>query len=262
MTKESPGKAMNVYRQPLYYETAFSFINPRRQVDLFLRFIGKYSGRPVKRFLDVGCGPALQLREIASRGYEAVGLDSSRDMLEHAGRKAKEGNVRIETVRADMTDFVLAKKVDFAFVMMGTINYMRSNDEFLRHLDCVAKSLRKGGLYLIENLRLDWANTRFFDPQSWTMESEGIKVRTTYGVELKDALTQTLRETLRLDVNDHGKRIVLEQCVDTKMIFPQEFLALIELSGRFEFIGWFERERMKKLRKAGMDNICILRKKR
>jgi len=39
-------------------------------------------------------------------------------------------------------------------------------------------------------------------------------------------------------------------------------LLLIELSGRFEFIGWFERERMKKLRKAGMDNICILRKKR
>ena len=66
---------MDVYTKPLYYEIAFSFVNPQKQADLFEEFIRKYSRIEVERFLDLGCGPALQLRELAKRGYEAVGLD-------------------------------------------------------------------------------------------------------------------------------------------------------------------------------------------
>jgi hypothetical protein len=33
-------------------------------------------------------------------------------------------------------------------------------------------------------------------------------------------------------VQTHGR-------VPVKVFFPQEFLSLVELSGRFEFIGWY-----------------------
>ena len=69
-------RKQTIYKEPRYYEIAFSFIDTRKQVDLFERFIRKYSRINVKRFLDIGCGPTLQLREIAKRGYEAIGLDS------------------------------------------------------------------------------------------------------------------------------------------------------------------------------------------
>ena len=71
----------SLYQEPLYYEIAFSFINPARQVDEFERIIEEFSKIRAKRFLDIACGPSLQLREIAKRGYEAVGLDSSAEML-------------------------------------------------------------------------------------------------------------------------------------------------------------------------------------
>lgn len=78
---------MGVYDHPLYYELAFGFVNPREQVDSFERLIKEFSMRKVKQFLDLCCGPSLQLREIARRGYEAVGLDISPQMLRyHAPR--------------------------------------------------------------------------------------------------------------------------------------------------------------------------------
>jgi hypothetical protein len=64
---------MTLYEQPKYYEIAFSFINPKEHVDRFERIIKKFSQIKVKKFLDIACGPSLQLREIASRGYEAIG---------------------------------------------------------------------------------------------------------------------------------------------------------------------------------------------
>lgn len=252
---------MSVYSEPLYYEIAFSFIDAEKQVDLFEEYISKYSGVEAKRFLDIGCGPSLQLREIARRGYEAVGLDLSPQMLEYLEERAAEEGVRVETVNADMTGFRLEEPVDFAFIMMGTICEIGSREDFLSHLDSVAGSLRPGGLYLIENLRLDWAKEVFFRPQSWAMERDGIRVKTTYDVHLKDTLTQTLTETMTLEVDDHGRRLVLEERGDTRMIFPQEFLALVEMNGRFDFLGWFERDRMFRLEKASMDNVTLLRRK-
>ncbi len=252
---------MPVYDRPLYYEIAFSFVDPVRQVDLFEEFIGRYSEIDVRRFLDLGCGPSLQLREIARRGYGAVGLDRSPEMLRYLREKAGEKGLRVETVEADMTDFELEDKADFAFTMMGTISCIGSREEFLSHLDSVARSLRSGGLYLMENLRLDWASGDLFGSQSWAMERDGIRVETTYEVRLRDALAQKLTETIRLEVEDHGRRMAFEESGETRMIFPQEFVTLVELNGNFDFLGWFERGSTERLTKASMDNIVLLRRR-
>ena len=251
---------MDVYTKPLYYEIAFSFVNPQKQADLLEEFIRKYSRIEVERFLDLGCGPALQLRELAKRGYEAVGLDIHSEMLEYVEERSHQEGTTIELVNADFNRFTLEKKVDFAFIMMGTISYVKSNNQFLAHLDSVANSLKKGGLYLIENFRLDWASPDFFGPESWVMERNGIKVKTTYDIQLKDTLTQMLTETMVLEVDDQGRKVLLQESVDTKMIFPHEFLTLILLNNKFEFIGWFERDQMKELTRANLDNIILLRR--
>jgi len=250
---------MGVYSHPLYYEIAFGFVDPKRQVSLFERFIRKYSAIPVSRFLDIGCGPALQLREIAGRGYQAVALDSSSRMLAYVRNKAKEEGTEIITIKSDLVEFETRPRVDFAFIMMGTVNYMRSNNDFLRHLDSVARSLNAGGLYLMEDLRLD--SEHMFAPQKWTRKREGIKVRAFYRVELKDVLTQMLTERLRLEVDDYGRKLVLEECQDYKIIFPEEFRALVQMNGKFEFLGWFHRDSMRRLTRADADNIALLRRK-
>ncbi len=227
---------MKLYKNPLYYEIAFSFFNVKEQIDCFEEIIRKFSKIRVKRFLDVACGPSLQLCEIAKRGYEAIGLDSSPEMLAYLRGKAKEEGLKVETLKADMYAFRLKRKVDFAFIMMGSFN-AGSNEELLSHLDSVACSLKKGGLYFIQNMALDWTQNA---EQSWTMERNGITVKTTYNTRWKNLLDQIYTEKITLEVNDRGRVLKLEDEEDLKFVFPQEFKTLVKLNGKFGFLGWWE----------------------
>jgi SAM-dependent methyltransferase len=226
---------MGIYNHPLYYEIAFSFFDIKKQIDAFEAIIKKFSKVKVKRFLDVACGPSLQLRELARRGYESVGLDVAPEMLAYLSGKAKEEHLRIETVQADMCAFKLKSKVDFAFVMMGSF-VTDCDEKLLSHLDSVAEALRSGGLYFIQNKAVDWTHS---EEQKWTMEREGITVNTTFNTCWKDLVNQIYTEKLTLDVNDHGKSFRLESEENLKFVFPQEFKTLIALNNKFEFLGWW-----------------------
>lgn len=227
---------MSIYKHPLYYEIAFSFFDVKKQVDTFELVIKKFSRIKVKRILDIACGPSLQLREIAKRDYEAVGLDLASEMLEYLSEKAKEQSLRIETIQDDMCNFRLKKKADFAFIMMGSL-VVASNGKFIDHLDSVAYSLKSGGLYLIQNKIVNWTKT---ENQDWTMEREGVTVKAFFSIHWKDILNQIYTEKMILEVNDHGqmRKFVSEE--DLKFVFPQEFRALVELNDQFEFLGWWE----------------------
>jgi len=236
LTKEAKCEEMETYKHPLYYEIAHSFFDVRKQVDTFETLIRKFSKIKVRRFLDIACGPSLQLREIAKRGYEGVGLDLAPEMLRYLSRKAKEKGLRIETVQADMSNFNVKKKVDFAFIMMGSLVF-ESNEKFMDHLDSVACSLNRGGLYFIQNKMVDWTGTV---EQSWTEEREGITVKTIFSMHWKDILNQVYTERLKFEVNDHGQTERFVSQEDLKFTFPQEFKALVKLNSKFEFLGWWE----------------------
>jgi SAM-dependent methyltransferase len=231
---------LDVYAQPIYYEIAFSFFNPKRQVDCFEEVIKRFSRIRVKRFLDVACGPSLQLREIARRGYEAVGLDKRGEMLQYLCGKAKEEGLNMEIVQADMTNFRLDRKADFAFIMMGSFAF-KSNEDMLKHLDSVAASLKGGGLYFIQNFGVNWkADWTKAQTQSWEMERGGIKVRTTYETIVKDIIDQIVTEKITLEVVDHGRKGIFTHEEDIKLVFPQEFKLLVKINEKFEFLGWWK----------------------
>ncbi len=256
---------MEIYKHPLYYGIAFSFFDVKEQVDAFEETIQKFSKIKVRRFLDIACGPSLQLREIAKRGYEGIGVDLATEMLTYLSKKAKEEGLGIETMHADMSNFRLRKKVDFAFIMMGSLA-VKSNERFIDHLESVAYSLKSGGLYFIQNKMVDWTTTR---EQSWTIEKDAITVKTTFNIQWTDILNQIYTERLMLEVDDDGekRRYVSEE--DLKFIFPQEFRALVKLNGEFEFLGWWEGTEstwfldkpLEKSKQPSNINMTLLRKK-
>ncbi len=249
----------NIYNEPFYYEIAFDFVDIAGQIDLFEIFIREYSHIEVKRFLDICCGPSLQLREIARRGYQVVGLDLSGRMLHYLINRFAEEKLTLETVEANMNDFVLENKADFAFIMMGSFRFPDVKD-LLAHLDKVAGALNRGGLYLIENMELE-GPTPSQKPRQWSMERDGISVEATHRTTLLNALEQTSLKQLVLEVDDHGRKI---RCSDERIsrnILPMEFLALLQLNGKFEFIGRFDRFITKRIMKPTMDNTVLLRRK-
>lgn len=255
---------MEIYKQPLYYEIAFDFVNPKKQVDNFEKIIKNFSKIKVRRFLDIACGPSLQLREIIRRGYEGIGLDSSFQMLQYLEKKLKEEKFKIEIVKADMVNFKLKKKADFVFIMMGSLNF-GSNYEFLSHLNSVSSSLNKGGLYLIQNQILNWKNPV---KQQWTSKRGEITVKTIFEWKFKNIIDQMYEEKIILHINDNGKKEKIINKKDLKFIFPQEFRTLVEINRKFEFLGWWHGncntwhlDVPLKENKISKGNIILLRRK-
>ena len=225
-----------LYKNPKYYEIAFSFRNISKEVDLFEEVIEHYALIPVKRFLEVGCGNSPHMEELFKRGYEYIGIDLCKEMLDHAQLKAKKLNAQVKLVCADMIDFRLKQQVDFGYVMLGSL-YISSTNEMISHFDAMGKAIKKGGLYL-----LDWCVqfAPFCDTnESWEAEKDGIRIKATCCRTVINHIDQTYEETITLQINDHGNQKELQEKCIKRAIYPQEFLIFISNRDDFEFVGWW-----------------------
>ena len=54
-----------------------------------------------------------------------------------------------------------------------------------------------------------------------------------------DPVSQIFRERMTLEAIDNGTRRLYRQSHLSRMVFPQELRALVELAGGFEFVQWF-----------------------
>jgi SAM-dependent methyltransferase len=228
---------VEAYRHPAYYEIAFASRQVGREVDFFEAAIAKFSGTPVRSVFELGAGTAPYLAEWHRRGYRYCGLDLSREMLDFAAEKARRQGIDAVFVEGDMRalDPGLGR-FDLAYVLLGSL-YVRSNREFLDHLEQMAGLLPGGALYLLDSFV--WFRIFHDYRRSWLRRRGDIAVRTRYRAEITDGVAQTYDECLTLAVDDRGRHIVVAGRVPAKVFFPQEFLALVELGARFEFVGWY-----------------------
>jgi SAM-dependent methyltransferase len=250
---------MEAYQYPHYYEIALAPDDPVRELDFFEAAIDKFSKAKVHRVFELGAGTAPYLEEWHRRGYAYCGLDLSVAMLDFAREKARGKGLNATFVLGDMRDLDRGLgPFDLAYVLLGSL-YVRSNGEFLDHLDRLAGVLAPGGLYLLDSFV--WFRIFNDYKRSWIRQRGGVRVHTRYRAEMLDPVAQTYNEWLTFTVSDHGKDVTIEGRVEAKVFFPQEFLCLIELSGRFEFVGWYNDFRFTAEVKPEGRHLVILRKR-
>jgi SAM-dependent methyltransferase len=228
----------SLYDNPKYYEIAFSFRNIPSEVDVLEECFRRFSRIPVKSVLELGCGNCPHMEELVGRGYRYSGLDINERMLEYSRKKASHLSARPSLIQGNMVDFSLPAKVDFVYVLLGSLS-VRSNPELMTHFSSVGGVLKEGGLYL-----LDWCVQ--YDPpweaegeDSWETDTDGIQVKTTVSWKVVNRVEQTFEETIILEINDHGERRSIVGKDVKRAIYPQEFLLLISALEHFEFVGWW-----------------------
>ncbi len=178
------------------------------------------------------------MEEFVKRGYEYSGLDLNDAMLEYSREKASRIGAQVNLINGDMISFTLETRVDFVYVLLGSL-IVQSTSELITHFDSVARVLKKGGLYL-----LDWC-VQYETPfeveggDSWEIERDGIKIKTTVSWKAINRVEQTCEETIVLEVNDHGKQLRIAGTDVKRAIYPQEFLLFVSSLKHFEFVGWW-----------------------
>src|SRR5207248_3011093 len=149
-----PNGAMEAYQYPHYYAIALAPSDPGRETDFFEAAIDRFSKGKVNRVFELGAGTAPYLEEWHKRGYAYCGLDLSPAMIEFGREKAQRCGIEAKFVLGDMRDLDRGLgPFDLAYVLLGSL-YVRSNGEFLDHLDRLAAVLAPGGLYLLDSFGL------------------------------------------------------------------------------------------------------------
>lgn len=252
-------RSTNIYDHPRYYEIAFSFRDISKEVDFFEAAVRKFSTIPVRSVFELACGPSPYLEEWNRRGYRYYGLDRSSKMLDYVRRRAARKHIPIKLWRADMNQFAwIGPRIDLAYVLLGSL-FASSNAEFLQHLDCVARALRKGGLYILDGVV--WFHSRQDRSENWTISKSGTKVRCNVRWEPVDQAAQTVREEITLEVGESRGRQRLQESTIMKLFFPQEFLTLVDCHGKFLFCGWFNDFDLDKPVGQSSRQVVVLRRK-
>ena len=78
---------MNIFKNyAKYYDLFYEDKNYKRESDYVDSLISKYS-RKTKSILELGCGTEIHSIELAKKGYQVDGVDSSREMLKEARKR-------------------------------------------------------------------------------------------------------------------------------------------------------------------------------
>jgi SAM-dependent methyltransferase len=226
------------YSAPRLYEIAFD-MNRKGEVDFLVHCFRRFARRPVHRVLDIACGTGPHLMRLAQRGYAMSGLDLSVKNVEFLRRRLAAKGYQGDCMVGDMTDFRLSRPVDAAICMQDSQGHLLTNEQLLAHLRCVARALRKGGLYVFDRyMASSWTNPA--RSWSWSRRRGKVIVRASFSaLNDVDPVSQVFRERMTLEAIENGTRRVYRQTHLSRMVFPQELRALVALAGGFEFVQWF-----------------------
>lgn len=102
------------------------------------------------KVMDMPCGVGRHSLEFVDRGFEVKGIDISQSFIEEANQKAE--NREIEFVQGDMREFSEEGEFDLAVNLFTSFGYFEDEKENMKVLENFHRSLKEGGMLVIETL--------------------------------------------------------------------------------------------------------------
>lgn len=134
----------------------------------YIESIFQIHGQAPSLVLDLGCGTGSFCIEMARRGYEMIGVDSSIDMLTCAKSKLENSGLDILFLNQNMSEFELYGTVDAVVCLMDSFNYLIRKTDAANMLKLVRNYLNPGGLFIFDintehKLKNSLGNNVFYD---------------------------------------------------------------------------------------------------
>lgn len=133
----------------------------------FERFL---DGRP-EIVLDLACGTGRMTRELASRGYDMIGVDGSYDMLGEAYSKGTDG---ILYLVQDMRELELYGTVGATVCCLDSLNYLLSDGDLLKTFSLVHNYSDPDGLFIFD-VNTPYKFENIYADNSYILEDENGK---------------------------------------------------------------------------------------
>jgi SAM-dependent methyltransferase len=217
-----------------FYDSVNSALDYSEWADFIEKTVEKeYSGRP-ELVLDLATGTGKMALELASRGYDMTGVDSSVEMLGVAREEAeRRGLSGILWLCQDMTDFELYGTVDLVTCCLDSINHLTRSEDLRSCFSLVHNYLSPNGLFLFDINGKKKFETVYSD-RSYVMEEDGAVCiwQNSYSAEseLCDFMITVFEE------QEDGSYLRYDE-VETERMYRLEAVKDELISAGFEFIG-------------------------
>jgi SAM-dependent methyltransferase len=134
-----------------YYDELMAHVPYSYWVDYVLKICKRYKHRP-QRVLDCACGTGNVTYELARRGFEAVGVDFSEEMIEVARHKSTfvKGTRQPQFFQADLCEMELDRQFDTVTCLYDSLNYLTTPQLLQKAFEQINKHLRPGGLFIFD----------------------------------------------------------------------------------------------------------------
>ena len=193
------GKSLEIeswYNHPEWFEIGFQD-ETLKEAAFFEKAFQRWCEFPVRRLLEPACGSGRLVVEMASRGYDVTGFDLSQPSLDYLQRKLKRRRLRAQALRGNMSRFTFPDKFDAAFCMINSFRHLTSEEAARNHLQCVAQSLHRGGLYFL-GMHLERPGVEPMCAERWVGQRGRTHVTTT--LRVIETLPKKRLELLRISV--------------------------------------------------------------
>ncbi len=130
-----------------YYDHLTQDVDYPTRADYLVRLFEQHGQNP-KLILDLACGTGSLSVELASRGYDVIGVDSSIDMLSIAREKAVEQDILFLCQKMENLD--LYGTVDAVICNLDSINHLSTIKKVEQCFKRVSLFLEKEGLFLFD----------------------------------------------------------------------------------------------------------------
>ena len=222
-----------IYDAPTLYDAAFGFRDFEDEVDFLCAAHEKHgnTGGAPSKILELAAGPARHAVEAASRGMEATAVDVSEAMAAHGAKIATQNDVALDYRVGDVREPLPFSNVCSAWLLLGCVGHLLTNDDALRCFKNARKALADGGTLILElphpreTFRLDGVSE-----DGWEVPFEGGDLRVRWGAEddVFDPLTQVRQASVAFET-DQGR--LIEERVPTREYTLQELRLLADAAG-------------------------------
>jgi len=188
----------NLYDYPRYYDLVFGS-DWKAEFDFLTDCFEKHASGIVQRLFEPACGTGRLLYRFAKAGFDVSGLDLNESAISFCNERLTRNGFPASCFVGEMAAFRLPQAVDAAFNTINSFRHLATEDAARNHLQCVADSLRTGGLYVL-GLHLTPLAAEPVQDESWSAARGHLRVNSHLWITDRDLRSRQERCAMTYDV--------------------------------------------------------------
>ncbi|MFC0300632.1 class I SAM-dependent methyltransferase [Virgibacillus soli] len=228
-------------------------------------FLLKWAKKTTGPIIDLACGTGRATIPLALEGFELIGVDVYRAMLEKAKQKSKTLPVHIDWVEQDCTKLDLRLSSNFIYSVGNSFQHFLTNEAQDAFLTSVNNHLQTGGIFIF-GTRFPSMDELFVSGKEeyWRSDTDDV-TKNKIDIYMKseyDPFTQVQHNiTIRKWINKFGE-VVDEKRTNIRLrfVFPQEMERILEGNG-FEILHVYADWKESPVQQNSNELIYVCKKK-